>query len=832
MTIRVDIDQKKLSCSVRDLAGEEEKGSIMGGMMLRGRAKIGQDIHASYQESQAEDKEYRREVHVEKSFDVGDWSVTISGRIDGIYEEDGKTIVEEIKSVVLAPEDFADIKIKQYPAYRRQLEFYLYFLSEEMKQPPVGRLVFINHPDAEVRDFEIEPDIAVVGRAVKRSARRLVDEAVREQETWRARREAVGKVVFPYETVREWQDIMIERATAVCEEGGGILVSAPAGIGKTVASLYSALRAAYASDRRVFFATSKRTQQALVAETLEAMREKGAPVTSVTLTAKERMCSTGEVFCHPEVCEYARNFYGRLAASTVVEDLLAERIILADAIRKRSEAELLCPFEVSLELTNTVDVIIGDYNYVFDPIVALSRFFDEDDYDHLICIIDEAHNLHSRGRDYYSPALSRAHCRELAAALSDELAGDPYGLGGFIDRLEDLSGRRVQPGRQSSLPQQFIKWLKKLDDMFAEVRLNCADAEIRHPSDHEVVIDLDPEPFSKMRRHLDMLVLEHLMEKRLNRIVEKEDPVLDFYFAFTRFERVLNLKGPEFAYIARVGDDEHYDVLRILCKDPSGQLAQRISGFHASVGMSATLAPMDYYRDVLGFPSGAELLDLPSPFPPENRKVIIVPSVDTTYRKRESYAPDIADIISLSAAVRPGNYFAFFPSFAYMRSVAEHIRVPDFRIETQEREMDDRARRKFLKRLGGGTNHLMLGVQGGIFAEGVDYPGEMLVGVFIVSPALPRYGLDTELMKAYYDETREKGFEYAYIYPGMNRVIQAAGRVHRSHEDRGFIMLLGRRFAGGRYGECLPNYWYFESPRELISSDPVRTVSEFWSTGE
>ncbi|TET33865.1 MAG: hypothetical protein E3J72_15780 [Planctomycetota bacterium] len=803
MTVRIDVEEKTLKCSVRDLAADEERGSIGGGMLRMGRARIGRDVHQRRQEAQESERDYRREVSINQTFEIDDWTVTVRGRIDGIYEKDGSTIVEEIKSVILAPEEFSKLKPARYAMYVRQLEFYLYFLKKQEDVAAAGRLVFVNYPDGEVREFDIKPDLDDVEQSIRRAVKVLIEEALVDEREKDARRASVEKIVFPYEAVREWQDVMVEQVEAVCNSGGGILVSAPAGIGKTAAALYSSLRAAFACGRTVFFVTPKRTQQALVAETLKAMQEAGAPITSVTLAAKERMCPTGEVFCHPEVCAFAGDFYRKLVESTVIDDLLRQGIILPDEIYKRAVAEILCPFEVSLELTTRTDVVIGDYNYVFDPVVALSRFFDEDTYDHLICIVDEAHNLYSRGCDYYSPRISRSHGRELAMKLLHE------------------------PG----LPQDFVRWLRSLDKLFKAARERAKDSEISYPDESEYVIDLDPEPFARVRRRLDMLVLEHLTEKRRKRIIEKEDPILDFYFAFTRFERVLSLKGPEFAYIMRLADEEEKDILRILCKDPSGQLAERVSGFHAAVGMSATLSPMTYYRDVLGFPRETELCDLPSPFPPENRKVIIVDSVDTTYRRRESFAPDIAGCICECAALRPGNYFAFFPSFKYMESVAEYVRLPGFRIERQERNMDERARRKFLAMLEGPGSHLMLGVQGGIFAEGVDYPGEMLVGVFIVSPALPRYGLDTELMKQYYHETREKGFEYAYLYPGMNRVIQASGRVHRSAEDRGIIMLLCKRFAWKQYAECIPSYWYTDSPRELIAKEPADQVAEFWRAG-
>jgi DNA excision repair protein ERCC-2 len=304
--------------------------------------------------------------------------------------------------------------------------------------------------------------------------------------------------------------------------------------------------------------------------------------------------------------------------------------------------------------------------------------------------------------------------------------------------------------------------------------------------------------------------------------------VIDFFYQFNRFCNVLVIGGEEFSYILDRSQDGH--ILKILCKDPSRQLGSRIDGFHSVIAMSATLAPIPFYRDVLGFPPDrTDLVEYPSPFPPENRKIMVVPEVSTKYHERSRYLDKTASIIGSVAKKRPGNYFVFFPSFQYLREVRNRLDVPSYEIISQEEFMAEEERKGILEKLKEPGN-LILAIQGGIFAEGVDYPGEMLIGAIIVGPGLPKVSFEQELIKEHYQNKYERGFDYAYLYPGMNRVVQSAGRVIRSEDDVGIIVLLDKRFSTPYYSSLFPKSWYNDSPAELISYDYEKDLEEFWDS--
>ena len=311
------------------------------------------------------------------------------------------------------------------------------------------------------------------------------------------------------------------------------------------------------------------------------------------------------------------------------------------------------------------------------------------------------------------------------------------------------------------------------------------------------------------------------------------DPVVELSRLITRFANVLELNGPEFTTVYQRDAGR----LKILCKDPSRQLGRRIHACAGAVAVSATLEPLEFYRDVLGFGATAAAHAFPSPFDPARRRVIVLDRPRTTYHHRERDLPIVADAVRAVLFARNGNYLICCPSFAYMEQLGGLLdHVAGFEVMTQERAMNDERRAAVLDRLGRAATGAaqpvaLLTVQGGIFTEGVDYPGEMCVGVVIVGPALPRVSFEQALIQAHFEASYGRGFEYAFLFPGMSRVIQAAGRVIRTPADRGVVALVGHRFATPRYAALLPRDWYDRTPRELVCHDPYRELTAFWRAG-
>ncbi|MEE8291873.1 MAG: helicase C-terminal domain-containing protein [Candidatus Tectomicrobia bacterium] len=803
MTIRFDDATHTLRLSIGDLVGA---ASFPGGAhltpRLRSRAAMGRNVHEVHQAAQQTvQPSYQPEVSIRQQLLVDDYTVYIQGRIDGIYDDGGTRVVEEIKSLLIPPEDFARVLLEHYPHYERQLSLYMYLLCKAYDGPIRGHLVLVNLADNQRQVLVVEPDLAACEAFVIEQIRVIL--ARYEARVARASRRNTEGLGFPFTTPRLYQEAMMEQVRLALEDQSCVLLSAPTGIGKTVAALYPALEHALRHGLRIFFVTAKTTQQHLTVATLQQIVAPGVACTAVHLRAKEKSCLNEIYYCHESVCDFAKDYTAKLERSGVVEDLLQLPVIGPDTCAEAGQRHQVCPFELSLDVALEADVIVADYNYVFDPGSYLRRFFQEAPYDDCILIIDEAHNLYTRGRDYYSPVLRQRRVRQLFDYCSDEPA---------------------------HLFRDFETFLQALAQLFPHLYEEALDT----PAVGAYTLVSPPlDLLAELRQQLETLMVDYAIYRRRMGHTPRGDILQDFYYAFQRFCDVLALGGDEFSYLYYHHPEEA--IFQILCKDASRFLRERLQGFYSVVAMSATLTPFPFYQDVLGFPPERTFtVELPSPFPAENRRILTIPGVATTYRERQRDAPKIARIIEDIVSQRTGHYFVFFPSFEYMRLVRPYLRIPLQHLLEQTEAMSEADRTRVLQRLQRGDEEplLMLAVQGGIFAEGVDYPGEMLVGVIIVGPGLPRFDTAQELIRAYYDEHYEHGFAYAYLYPGMNRVIQAAGRVIRSETDVGIIALLGKRFAYGNYTALFPSHWYSNSPRELITRNHKQTLARFWARHE
>ena len=452
---------------------------------------------------------------------------------------------------------------------------------------------------------------------------------------------------------------------------------------------------------------------------------------------------------------------------------------------------------MSLELIDEADVIVCDYNYIFDPYVGLKAYQHDGDYGDCVLVVDEAHNLVDRGRGYYSP--------ELHAKSFDEIRNHLRGRDCWIEGWESLL---------AILEDHFNELAESIDQEAGEKQAICSPLR-----------DL----FIEQRAEWERIVLEYIGWKIDNRIAEEDDPLVDFYFKLVKFANLLGEEGDEFAHLI---EKTHEGLkLKIFCKDPSRFLGKIFDSAHATVALSATLEPFDFYRKTLGFPSSrvAEL-SLPSPFPRDNRKIVIVPDLDTTYKQRANHYDKIAETVAQIAEASDGNFLALFPSYAFLREISD--RMPPMRknVMLQRSDMTDYERNAILDILRDKPRrgNLILAVSGGMYAEGVDYQGDMLSGVMVIGPALPQVSFEQELLKRYYDDQYGAGFEFAYLIPGMTRVVQSAGRVIRSERDVGIIALLCRRFTQESYTRYFPADWYEESPRELVTRKAASEVQAFF----
>lgn len=816
--MRVDREKKEIIISVGELAGEELAEGSHGLWFLPGRAGLGRRVHRSYQAKQAKRySSYRQEVFITYQTGIAGFRVTVQGRVDGLYEEDGDIIVEEIKSVVMPEERFTEVGVGDFPSYEWQLKLYAYLVLEGQQGYPIKEhLILINLLSSSIRRIEVVFSPGVVKDYLEERVKIMIKAIEEEEARGALRRRQAKKLRFPYSEVRQYQDGMISQVNQALEGGRDLMISAPSGIGKTVGVLYPCLKFAFMNDLKVFFATPKTTQQRIVQETLERIKEQGVELIAVILRAREKACPNDVYFCHPEFCPYLRDYRRRAEQGGIIEELLGHGILHPDLIVRVGRREELCPFELSLDLAMKADVIVGDYNYVFDPSVTLRRLFMEQPYDNFILIIDEAHNLYPRGREYYSPAVSREELKGAKKFTRDKLARS-------IDAFSSPEDDQVLQGLQ--------KFFRNFEKVFTRLR---RAGEVDHPGQEKYLVELDRDEFIKKAEEFEKIYVDYVLYKKRKELLVQDDLVEVFFFSLNKFKNVIQLENDAFSHVFDRSGGER---IQIICKDPSEQLGGRIAGFYATVGMSATLEPVDFYRGVLGFDQErTDSLGFPSPFPVKNRKILILPQVSTTYRKRGQHYKKIGEMILDMVRLKPGNYLAFFPSFEFLKNVRSLMEPPsgadaswDLEILCQSERMPEYERAALLERLQHPESKvLVMGVQGGIFSEGVDYPGGMAIGAFVVSPALPRVSFEQELMREYYEQKYGLGFEYAYLYPGMNRVIQSVGRVIRTKEDRGIIVLMGERFARHQYYSLFPEYWYKVSPKELVVEDYVKEIQVFW----
>jgi DNA excision repair protein ERCC-2 len=640
--------------------------------------------------------------------------------------------------------------------------------------------------------------------ALEGEVRRRLSTLLRAHEQERAaaaeRQRVAAGLPFPYPVLRRGQAEIVAAVETALEGGDHLLLEAPTGIGKTVAALYPALRYALAHGKRVFVLTAKTLQQDMAMKVLALLNTEAA-FHAMRLRAKAKMCANGEVICHEEYCAYARDYYGKVKLAATVPRLLADHPNLEpDDVFHRAHADEVCPFEVSLDLAHQVQVVVCDYNYAFDPYVGLSDFGADADLSDTILVIDELHNLVERGRGYYSPALSAAAAREAAEAVAR--LGDP--------RLDEL--------------------VSAASDLAAIIERATEELP---PGDGEapsaVLAQLPDEDLWLLRPRFDGAFVDYLEWQRENRAFRADDPFVALYFDLLRFLNALLLLDEAFSTLLVRGPQDCQ--LQVLCKDPSRFLGKVIGRTHSTLGLSATLTPHEFYRDLLGFARERTAgLSLPDPFPAGNRRIVVDTTVETTFKQRPFHYQRIAQRLGAFAAAVPGNCLALFPSYEFLRNVAERLEVPGKRVYVQQRTDSDRARQELLATLRGSLfgDVLLLAVAGGVFAEGVDYPGDMLQAVAVVGPCLPALSLERELLKQYYQDRFERGFEYAFVVPGMTRVVQAAGRLLRSPEDRGVIALFDRRFLAPPYAAHLPGHWLPAEGLAGLAGEPAEAAAQFF----
>ena len=745
-------------------------------------AALGVRLHGKIQKRLAQEHpEFQGEQSVQWTFERDNFECLVRGRIDVLISGDA-LILEEIKTT-FKPEGLLRA-LKENPSHPfiQQVRMYAWIRAQTGGTLPTVRLRIASLLDESETLVDVPFDREGFAIWVETQVQGLYAQHLRTLARALQRKSTGENLCFPFDAPRPGQERMLALVTDALNAGGRLLVQAPTGLGKTAAVLYPGLQKALAEDLRVFYLTPRNSQHSVAEGFVRRLREAGHPVRSVTLRAKERICPQAEVHCHPDVCPRAKGYYDRLKESKVLERLIEIGCADSESLQSLADEHSLCPFELSLDAARNADVIIGDYNYALSPSATLVRFFgDEEAQGRNLLLIDEAHNLPSRSAAWFSPSLDLALLRAL---------------------------KKTWMGKRSAFKTSFLRQLER-----------CLKLLGSYEGSHRK-LDVDPGLFNGEEQRIRKLIAKAASE---GHELAPGHPLVQLHRQWSEFCGVLR-ERTEAHLLTWIPPGR----LQLTCMDASRPLAERFGTVAGAVLFSGTLKPFDYYERLSGL-TQSRCEEIPSPFPTEHRCLMVVPQISTLYRRRDQETPRVAQFLSRVLPLRHGNYLVFFPSFEFLEKTQPYLDLPDFRILAQPRRASLEELERILVALDQERGLVVLAVQGGSLSEGIDLPGEALIGCVVVGPPIPPFDLERRLTKEYFDQTCGEGEAFTYIYPAMAKAIQAAGRVIRGPEERGLLAFLDDRFLDPAFAQCFPNDWFEVSPREAVSEGILADVSRFWN---
>lgn len=754
--------------------------------------------------------DYHAEVPVSYTHDFEEYSIKVEGRADGIIEGNPLTI-DEIKTThkdmirLMAPD----------PVHLAQAKCYAFFVLKELseledKSVVTGeeivvagdrslneicvRMTYCNVETLECKYFHETYSFKEIEAFYMELLNQYKKWADFELSWPSVRNETIENLTFPFD-FRTGQKELIGQIYYTINNSNRLFVEAPTGTGKTIANIYPSLKAmGEGKSNRIFYLTAKTITRTAACDCIDLLRKKDLRIKSVVITAKEKVCSCeNKLKCNPKDCPYADGHYDRV--NDAVYDLMtSEDSFSRETITEYAIKHKVCPFEMSLDMSLFSDIIICDYNYVFDPNVYLRRFFAEGIRGEYIFLVDEAHNLVDRAMEMYSAVLIKEKFLDIKAKIK------PY---------------------DAKLSKAIETCNKRLLELKKEAEGKCT------------VID-EITPFV-IALNKCVLAFDKFLDGADN-FPDRED-VLDLYFEIRHFLSMYeNMTDDDYLIYDNINEHNEF-MLKLLCTNPARSLKLCLDKGRSTIFFSATLLPIQYFKDMLtGEDDSAVYAN--SVFDPGKRGVFIASDVSSKYTRRtDTEYYNIAKYIYSAVTAHHGNYMVFFPSYSFMNSVLkpfeEDFLNPDILLMTQNPRMNEEERERFLSCFSEGITDTefksIVGfcVMGGVFSEGIDLKGDNLIGSIIVGTGLPMVGNEREILKDKYDDEGYNGFDYAYRYPGMNKVLQAAGRVIRTEEDTGVVLLLDERFLQQNYMKLFPREW---NNAVKVSVDNVADkANAFWS---
>ncbi len=781
---RRDMEKPAVRISVRNLVEfilrsgdlDNRRGAADKEAMLKGSR-----LHRKIQSQMG--SEYRAEVPLKLETEYEDVRIMVEGRADGIFTENNQVWVDEIKGV------YADIEKMEKPVavHKAQAMCYAWISARDQELESIGvQMTYGNLDTEEIRRFRE----SYTAKELERWYREVLDayhQWISYQIAWKKERnQSMEGLEFPF-AYREGQRKIVTSVYHTISAEKQIFIQAPTGVGKTMSTIFPAVRAVGEGlGENIFYLTAKTITRTVAEEAFQILGRHGLKFKVITITAKEKLCFCEKPECNPEKCSYAKGHFDRINDAVYELWTGADRYDRATLLAAAQKWQV-CPFELCLDLAVWTDGVICDYNYVFDPNVYLKRFFGEGTSGAYIFLIDEAHNLVERGREMYSAMLSRA---------------------------DVLEAKRLAANYSKGL----VRALGKVNKQLLTLEKECKEYAILE----------NPGAVS-----LSMLQVMGEMDKLLQELRGEEMPekLLDFYFGVRDFLNINELLDENYVvYTERA--NQGMVCLKLFCVNPAENLGRCLEKGKSAVFFSATLLPMEYYKTLLSSRKDDYGIYIQSPFQQEKRCILTGCDVSSRYTRRgyEEYHR-IASYIARMVWTRKGNYMVFFPSYKFMEEVRE-VYENEFSVEwvrciSQAAGMNEQEKEEFLEEFSESEGTLVgFCVMGGIFSEGIDLMGEKLIGAIIVGTGLPQIGTEREILRQYYNKKGTDGFDYAYRYPGMNKVLQSAGRVIRTQEDVGAILLLDERFRDREYNRLFPIEW---SDRRNCTLQTVENeLKQFW----
>jgi len=753
-----------LKIAVRDLVAHVlRSGDLAFEFSASDRPAEAIRIHQQIQQSRPDN--YQPEVAVSQNVESELFTLAIGGRIDGVQIFSDRIIIEEIKTTTRTLDYFEH---HEDAVHWGQLKSYAYIYAVDNDLTEVdGRLTYYQMDSGKIVSYEKHFTLS----ELESFFRNLVASYLKWARTlvrWQQLRDSsLRRLQFPFPHYRPGQREMAVGAYRTIKNQGQLLVQAATGIGKTMAAVFSAVKAmGEGISTKIFYLTARTTGRMAAEKALEELRKQDLKLKSLTITAKDKICFSPDAACNPDECEFARGHYDRLNGA--LEDIFFQDAFTREALEKAARSHRVCPFEFSLELSLWAEFIICDYNYAFDPQVFLRRFFLEETGNYTF-LIDEAHNLVDRSREMFSAELFKQPLLDVRRAVRGELPAVYKSLG-------KINSWMVKAGKNSDAAGPVWHAKAPPDGLFPLLRSFLRTTE------------------RWLSRNLKTGYRENLLE---------------LYFKISGFMRVAEQYDESYATCYEKIKKELK--VKLFCIDPSIGLKNALHRCMAAIFFSATMTPMAYFQKILGCNENAAQLLLNSPFPPENLGLYVSSRFSTLYRQRQGTKHLVSRTICTFVSQKKGNYLIFFPSYEYMQMVLDAFKsdCPDSEIIVQTPAMSEPEREEFLQRFSRDNPGSLFGfaVMGGIFGEGIDLVGDRLSGAAVVGVGLPGICLERELIREYFAATLNAGFEFAYQYPGINRVLQAAGRVIRSETDRGAVLLIDQRYATYRYRSLLLPEW-------------------------